>query len=70
MPLTEWAAQQSTRPPSPRTLRRWVRNGNIYPRPRKLGAKYVVSPNARYVDPTDPNYLEEVAAAQNESSPQ
>ncbi len=69
MPLAEWAQRLSTRPPSARTLRRWVRNGNIFPRPRKLGRTYVVSPNARYIDPSDPNYLEEVAAA-SESTPQ
>jgi hypothetical protein len=69
MPLTEWAQMQSTKPPSPRTLRRWRQNGNIFPRPRKLGGKYVVAPHARYIDPSDPNYLEEVAAA-SESSPQ
>jgi predicted DNA-binding transcriptional regulator AlpA len=63
MPLIEWAQGLSTKPPSPRTLRRWRQNGNIFPRPKKLGGKYVVSPNARYIDTRDPNYIEEVAAA-------
>lgn len=70
MPLAEWAQNLSTRPPSERTLRRWRQNGNIYPAPKKIGGAYFVQPHARYIDPTDPNYLEEVAAAQNESSSQ
>lgn len=70
IPLTEWADNLSTRPPSPRTLRRWVSEGRIFPRPRKQGRSYFVAPGARYIDPNDPDYLTEVAAALHESQAQ
>lgn len=63
IPLTEWAKQVEP-PPSPRTLRRWVVEGKIFPRPRKFGRSYFALPSARYVDPADPDYLEEVAPAE------
>ncbi len=65
--LTEWA-KQVDKPPSPRTLRRWVHEGRIYPRPKKFGRPYFVEPNARYIDPSDPDYLEEVQAARESPS--
>jgi hypothetical protein len=49
--LPAWAKKQSwDPPPSPRTLQRWTRNGNIIPFPEKIGRAYYVLPNARYVD--------------------
>jgi hypothetical protein len=67
IPLTEWA-QQVAPAPSARTLRRWVREGRIYPRPKKFGRSYFADPNARYIDASDPDYLEEVQAARESSS--
>ena len=45
--LSDWAAQHFTPPPSMWTLRRLVRQGDIYPAPIKLGKAYYVEPNAR-----------------------
>lgn len=70
IPLSAWAQRRYDPPPSGRTLRRWRAAGNIFPRPTKEGRDYRVPENARYIDPSDPNYLEEVARALSESSPQ
>lgn len=37
--------------PAPETLRKWARNGNIYPPPEKHGREYKVSPDAFYIKP-------------------
>lgn len=70
IPLSMWAARRYEKPPSTRTLRRWVAAGNILPRPRKEGRTLYVEPTARYIDTSDPNYIEEVARALNEQAPQ
>jgi hypothetical protein len=70
VPLKMWAERRYEKPPSARTLRRWAHNGNIFPRPKKEGGALLVPPHAIYVDTSDPNYLENVAAALNESPPQ
>lgn len=38
-------------PPPLTTLRRWARNGNIYPAPEKHGRSYRVVPDAFYINP-------------------
>ncbi|EAP0828142.1 excisionase [Salmonella enterica] len=38
-------------PPPLTTLRRWARNGNIYPPPELQGNKYRVDPDAFYINP-------------------
>ncbi|MBB7458826.1 excisionase [Escherichia coli] len=38
-------------PPSISTLRRWARNGNIYPAPERHGRSYRVDPEAFYINP-------------------
>jgi len=68
--LVEWAKRRYDRPLSSRTLRRWAQSGNIIPQTKKEGRAYYVPENARYIDTTSPDYLEEVAAALHESSPQ
>src|SRR5689334_22301751 len=68
--LKEWAKRRMENPPTERTLRRWATAGNILPRPTKYGRTYMVAPDARYIDCTDPNYIEEVAAALREQTPQ
>lgn len=70
IPLSMWAARRYDPVPSPRTLRRWREKGNIFPRPTKEGQAYRVAENAQYIDPSDPNYLENVARALSESPPQ
>ena len=71
IPLRVWAKREfGDYAPTPRTLYRWVRDSKILPMPKLRGRTYFVMPTARYVDPRDPNYHEEVAAALNESSSQ
>ncbi|XTZ40025.1 excisionase [Salmonella enterica] len=41
-------------PPPLTTLRRWVRNGNIYPAPERHGKCYRVDPDAFYINPKKP----------------
>ena len=48
--LSEWAVRYFAKPPNIRTLRRWARNGKIYPKPIKAGREYVCCPDAQYVD--------------------
>jgi hypothetical protein len=50
--LSDWAKRYFANPPNIRTLRRWAKNGNIYPRPIKAGREYVCCPDAEYVDHT------------------
>ncbi|MEW8792305.1 excisionase [Klebsiella michiganensis] len=53
--LLEWAAEVYTTPPSLSTLRRWTREGRIYPAPELHGKEYKVQPDAIYVDPRKKN---------------
>ncbi|RXG04050.1 Excisionase-like protein [Enterobacter hormaechei] len=53
--LQEWAAEVYTTPPSLSTLRRWTREGRIYPAPELHGKEYKVQPDAIYVDPRKKN---------------
>lgn len=46
------------------TLRRWARDGKIYPLPKKHGRSYFVAENAEYVDNyNDSAFLEKVSVA-------
>lgn len=50
--LTTWAtACYADKPPTVGTLRRWARNGNIYPPPELHGREYRVEPDAFYIKP-------------------
>ncbi|AXD33176.1 excisionase [Salmonella enterica] len=50
--LKEWGKLiYRDNPPSVSTLRRWARNGNIYPAPEKHGRSYRVIPDAFYINP-------------------
>jgi hypothetical protein len=57
--LDQWALSRygEANKPHPNTLRRWAREGNIYPRPRRHGKAYMVRPEAVYVDPHNPQSL-------------
>ncbi|HCA9948967.1 MAG: excisionase [Klebsiella sp.] len=48
--LQEWASRTYETPPSLESLRRWVRQGRIYPAPELHGRAYMVHPDAVYVD--------------------
>lgn len=62
--LDAWAAEHYAIPPSIYTLRRWVREGRIYPLPEKHGRTYYVLPSARYVDDfNDPSLVGAVHGA-------
>ncbi len=48
--LAKWAAANyGEDAPHIKTLRRWVREGKIFPAPRKDGRTYFVEQTARYV---------------------
>ncbi|WP_279062915.1 excisionase [Lelliottia amnigena] len=53
--LQEWAQEKYETPPSLSTLRRWTREGRIYPAPELHGKEYKVHPEAIYVDPSKKN---------------
>lgn len=45
--LADWAARQYSPAPSTWVLRKWVRGGQIYPAPEKVGSAYYVDEAAR-----------------------
>ena len=47
IPATVWAAARYDPPPSDWVLRKWCRNGEIYPAPEKVGKDWYVLENAR-----------------------
>lgn len=47
--LQAWAANHFDPPPQIGTLRGWVRNDKIHPRPIKVGRTYMVLPDAQYI---------------------
>jgi hypothetical protein len=65
VPLRIWAHDlYGEHAPFIGTLRRWARDGKIYPSPKKHGRSYFVEPDARYVDDHgDSDFLEKVRVA-------
>jgi hypothetical protein len=63
--LQAWAlAQYGEDAPFIGTLRRWAREGKIYPFPKKHGRSYFVEPDAQYVDDyNDSAFMRKVAAS-------
>lgn len=53
--LQEWASEVYASPPSLSTLRRWAREGRIFPAPEMHGKEYKVASYAIYVDPLKKN---------------
>lgn len=49
--LDEWAVAEFKTPPSPNTLRKWAREGRIWPLPVKHGRNYYVESGAHYQEP-------------------
>ncbi|XHF49461.1 MAG: excisionase [Enterobacter roggenkampii] len=49
--LERWAEERYEDPPQIGTLRKWARNGNIYPPPEKEGTQYMVRPDAIFIRP-------------------
>lgn len=52
--LQAWAERKFNPVPHPNTLRRWVADGMITPRPFKVGTTYMVTPTALYRDEPAP----------------
>lgn len=48
--LQEWAAMMFSKTPHNNTLLKWVHDGHIQPRPQKIGRKWQVKRDARYVE--------------------
>ena len=47
--LPEWAQLNFSKVPHKNTLLRWVNDGHIHPPPEKIGRKWQVKRDARYV---------------------
>lgn len=63
--LEDWAkAKYGERAPFIGTLRRWARDGKIYPLPKKHGRSYFVLESAEYVQNyNDSAFMEKVSVA-------
>lgn len=48
--LKEWAEQMFSKTPHTNTLLRWVHDGHIKPKPRKVGKAWQVKRDAEYVE--------------------
>lgn len=48
--LKEWAETQFSKVPHTNTLLNWVHNGHIQPKPEKIGRKWQVKRDAKYVN--------------------
>lgn len=57
--LRRWAYQQyGVEAPHIKTLRRWAREGKLFPAPRKDGRTYYIDQNAQYVgDYNSPEFM-------------
>lgn len=48
--LVEWAQVNFSKTPHMNTLRRWVHDGHIRPKPKKVGKAWQVKRDAEYVE--------------------
>ncbi|WKN20873.1 excisionase [Azotobacter vinelandii] len=51
MTLDKWAEATFNPAPNIQTIRKWVREGRIFPAPVKHGRSYYVEPDAQYIEP-------------------
>lgn len=59
--LEQWAAETyGEAAPGIDTLRRWCREGRIYPQPEKHGKAYYLDPEARYIDASNSALLRRI----------
>ena len=58
IPLTEWAERHYSPSPSAWVLRKWVRAGQISPKPERVGANYYVDESAKRQESTMPPLVE------------
>lgn len=62
--LTEWAAKQYSPTPPLFTLRRWAREGEIWPAPERVGKHWYVDESAtRIAHATGPTLIQRLARA-------
>ena len=62
--LTEWAAKHYSPPPPLFTLRRWARDGEIWPAPEKVGKAWYVDESAsRMAHAAPASLLQRLASA-------
>lgn len=61
--LENWArAQYGNDAPDPRTLRRWARNGHLYPPAEQHGKCWYVRPDAKYTTANTGSILDRMKA--------
>ena len=63
IPLCDWASKHYSPPPSNWTLRRWAREGRIYPAPEKVGKSYYVEEDAQLLTEQQPSLVSRLRAA-------
>lgn len=52
VPIAEWAKSlMGEHAPHPNTLRNWTNAGKISPHPVRMGLKFFVQEDARFIDP-------------------
>ena len=56
--LKIWAESKFNPAPSIRTLQIWARTGQIHPKPRKIGTRWLVQDSAEYRPLESKNYSE------------
>lgn len=61
VPLTAWASARYDPPPSAWVLRKWVRNGEIYPPPELVGKTYYVDEKAGRLTGNDSGLVAKLA---------
>lgn len=62
--LENWAhAQYGDDAPDPRTLRRWAREGHLFPPAEQHGKCWYVTPNAKYTDHATGSILDRMRIA-------
>lgn len=54
IPITTWAATRYDPPPSAFVLRKWCRDGEIYPAPERVGREWRVMENAKRLTTAQP----------------
>jgi predicted site-specific integrase-resolvase len=66
--ISAWAARLYSPAPSAFVLRKWCRNGEIYPPPEKVGRDWFVDEAARRITGTEPVRGGLVAQMQNQGA--
>lgn len=62
VPLNDWAKRHYDPPPSTWVLRKWTREGQIYPPPEKVGCTYYVEESAKRMSTDRPTLVDRLQA--------